>query len=175
MRWWRNAERANRHPFCSWTRNDAPETKSAPAVTSDQYEETSRPRTTASCTAPAAVAAWAQMECARRCRVENVEKIAINQSQTPAESASDGQRYARQRRRRNTSGPTIASARTTSPKKRNPAANSQWAISALGSISTLGGLEVVDDARRHDECEEEPDEHDEQRRLYGPVPEALPR
>src|SRR5262245_30512557 len=114
------------------------------------------------------------MECARRCSVENVEKIAITHSQMPAVRASEGQRYMRQRRRRNTSGPTIASARTTSPKKRNPAANSQWAVSARGSILTLGGLEVVHDARRDDEREDEPDEHDEQRRLDGPVPEALP-
>ena len=42
--------------------------------------------------APAAVAAWAQTECATRCSVEKVEKIAMNQSQKPAASASEGQR-----------------------------------------------------------------------------------
>src|SRR4029079_10279274 len=173
IRWWRNAERANSQPFCSCTRNEAPEMKSAPAVTNDQYCEWSLPRTRASCTAPAAVAAWAQTECATRCSVEKVEKIAMNQSQKPAASASEGQRYARQRRCRKTAGPTIASARTTSPKKRKPAANSQWAISALGSIPALGGLEVVDDPRRDDEREHQPDEHPEQRRLNRPVPEAL--
>ena len=35
--------------------------------------------------------------------VEKVEKIVITQSPTPTASASDGQRYARQRRRRKTS------------------------------------------------------------------------
>ena len=92
IRWWRNAERANSQPFCSCTRNEAPEMKSAPAVTSDQYCEWSLPRTRASSTAPAAVAACAQIECATRCSVEKVEKTTMSHSQTPAKSASDGQR-----------------------------------------------------------------------------------
>ena len=84
--------RLNSQPFCSWTRNAAPETNSAPAVTSDQYAETSRPRTTASWTAPAAIAACAQRAWAKRWIVENVEKIAITHSQMPAVRASEGQR-----------------------------------------------------------------------------------
>ena len=108
--------------------------------------------------------------------VEKVEKIATTQSQTPAKSASDGQRYARQRRCRKTAGPTIASASRTSPRKRKPAANSQWAISARGILgSTALPLEILDQARRDEQGEREPDDHDEQRRLDEPVPEILSR
>ena len=64
-------------------------------MTSDQYGDVRRSRTTASWTAPAAVAAWAQSAWASRCSVENVEKIVITQSHMPAKSASDGQRQAR--------------------------------------------------------------------------------
>ena len=71
-------------------------------------------------------------------------------------------------------GPTIASARRTSAKNRNPAAKSQCAISARGSISglALALLEIVDQPGRHDQGEQEPDEHDEERRLDEPVPEC---
>ena len=95
------------------------------------------PRTTASCTAPAAVAACAQSECATRWSVENVEKIVITQSQSPRRARETARgthaRTAAGRR----PGPTIASASTTRPKKRKPAANSQCAVSARGSISAL--------------------------------------
>src|SRR6185503_6182260 len=175
IRWWRNAERANSQPFCSCTRNEAPEMNSAPAVTSDQYCEWSLPRTRASSTAPAAVAACAQIECATRCSVEKVEKTAMSHSQTPAKSASDGQRYARHGRLRKTACPTIASASSTSPKKRKPAANSQCAISARGSISAclVRHFQVLDEPGGDEEREEEADQHDEERRLDSPVPEPL--
>ena len=84
--------------------------------------------------------------------------MAITQSHNPPNRSRLGQRYARHARRLKTSLPTIASAKRTSAKNRKPAAKSQWAISARGSISPLGPLEVVDQSRRDDEGEEKADQ-----------------
>src|SRR5215831_5449408 len=90
--WCRKAAREKSHEFCSWTRNVTPEKKRAAAVTSHQSGLESFPRTTANCTAPAIIADSAQTECATRCIVEKVEKIATTQSRTPATSATKGHR-----------------------------------------------------------------------------------
>src|SRR6266705_3271488 len=128
-----------------------PERRSASADTSAQRGLVSLPRTTASCTPPAIIAASAQAACASRCMVEKVEKITTIQSATPAESASEGQRYARQRRRRNTSVPTIVSASRTNPRSRKSDAKSQCEISALGTM--LSPLQIVDEPRGDQEGE----------------------
>ena len=95
------------------------------------------------------------------------------QSSTPAASASDGQRYARHRRRRKTAVPTIVSARRTSPRSRKSDANSQCEISALGTtLGPLAGPATSPGAIRS--ANSDPDEHDEQRRLREVVVQPLP-
>src|SRR5215471_15580647 len=103
--------------------------------------------------------------------VEKVEKMTTTHSITPAVSARDGHRYARQRRRRKTSVPTIVSASRISPRRRKSEAKSQCEISALGT--TLASLEILHQPGRDQECEERADEHDEQGRLREEVVEAL--
>jgi hypothetical protein len=71
-------------------RNAIPETRRARRGASDHAGRWSLPRTRASSTAPATSAACAQTASAKRCIVENVEKIVIAQSPTLDTITSDG-------------------------------------------------------------------------------------
>ena len=66
--------------------------------------------------------------------VEFVKNTITGHIRTPSPKNSDGQRYARHLRRRQTSRPTIASASSSSPSSRKPVAKSQWTCSAGGCI-----------------------------------------
>src|SRR2546421_5994512 len=90
----------------------------------------------------------------------------------PMTNTKPGAKYARQGRRRHTSGPTIASASRQRPRTRKPVANIQWTCSAGGCIGLLRS-EVLDEPGRDAEREEDPDEHDPERRLDEEPPEAL--
>src|SRR3954465_12011774 len=89
----------------------------------------------------------------------------------PMPNKNEGQRYARQARRPQTSVPTTASASSSKPMIRKPAANHQWTNSAGGSILRL--FQVFDQARREQDGEAEPDQDHVQRRLGEQPPEAL--
>src|SRR5919204_268956 len=103
--------------------------------------------------------------------VELVKKTITGHMRTPIRKANDGQRYARQGRRRQTSSPTTASASSSRPMIRKPVANHQWTNSARGSILRL--LQVLEQAGRHQERKRETDENDVERRLGEQPPEAL--
>src|SRR5439155_3460554 len=76
----------------------------------------------------------------------------------------------RQRRRRQTSSPTITSASRIRPSVRKPIANSQCTIS-LGGSTVL--LYVLDERARDNEREEHARQRNEQRRLDHEPPEPL--
>src|ERR671930_2743501 len=103
--------------------------------------------------------------------VELVKKTITGHMRTPIRKANDGQRYARQGRRRQTSSPTTASASSRRPMIRKPVANHQWTNSAFGSILCL--FEVVEQGRGDEQCEAEPDQNHVQRRLGEQPPESL--
>src|SRR5919204_312755 len=103
--------------------------------------------------------------------VELVKNTITGHMRTPIRKANDGQRYARQGRRRQTSSPTTASASSSRPMIRKPVANHQWTNSARGSILRL--LQVLEQAGRHQERKRETDENDVERRLGEQPPEAL--
>src|ERR687888_2625345 len=104
--------------------------------------------------------------------VELVKKTITGHMRTPIRKANDGQRYARQGRRRQTSSPTTASASSRRPMIRKPVANHQWTNSAFGSILCL--FEVLDQGRRDEDGEAEPDKDHVERRLGEQPPEPLP-
>src|SRR5207244_2492454 len=87
---------------------------------------------------------------------------------TPMKNARPGQTYGRHARLAQASGPTTASASRQRPSIRKPVANSQWTISAVGCIESLA------QARRDEPGEEHADEQHPERRLGDEPPEALP-
>src|SRR3954447_25609937 len=89
----------------------------------------------------------------------------------PMPNKNEGQRYARQARRRQTSVPTTASASSSRPMIRKPAANHQWTNSARGSILRL--FQVFDQAGCEQDREDEPGQDHVERRLREEPPEAL--
>src|SRR5919198_1540188 len=137
IRWWRNAERWKNHEFCSWIRNEAPETSKASVLVSRHQGLEIFPRTSASSTAPASISTSAQAPCASMWIVELVKKVITGHIRTPIRNSTPGQRYARHARWRHTSGPTIASPSRQRPRIRKPVANIQWTCSAGGCNGLL--------------------------------------
>ena len=88
------------------------------------------------------------------CSVELVKKTMTGHIARPIANIVEGQRYARQRRFRQTSRPTIASATRKRPSARKPVANSQWTCSG-GGIALLLFLRHVLEQAGHDEEVEE--------------------
>src|SRR4051794_17962854 len=169
-RWCRNAERAKNHGFCSCTRNAVPAVTKASGQVSRQRGDVNRPRTSASSAPPASINTSAHDPCAYMWMAEFVKNAITGQSSTPRPNASVGQRYARQRRMRQTSCPTSASQSKHNPTNRIMAPNAQWIISARGCIRLL---EVGEHRPRDEQREERTDDHDEERRLEDQPPEAL--
>ena len=129
--WCTNAEREKSHPFCSWTRNATPETaKASGIVRRPELGGAACRRPAPSPAAPASITACAQTACAIVCIVESVKNTVTGHRRDASAKRRDGQRYRRQRRRSQTSTPTIARARTQSPSRRKPVANHQWTCSA---------------------------------------------
>src|SRR3954471_24763075 len=170
-RWCRNAERAKNHGFCSCTRNAVPAVTKASGQVSRQRGDVNRPRTSASSAPPASINTSAHDPCAYMWMAEFVKNAITGQSSTPRPNASVGQRYARQRRMRQTSCPTSASQSKHNPTNRIMAPNAQWIISARGCIRLL---EVGEHRTRHQHGEQRPDDDYEERRLEHEPPEALP-
>src|SRR6478735_4368577 len=170
-RWCRNADRAKNHGFCSCTRNAVPAVTKASGQVSRHHGDVNRPRTSASSAPPASISTSAQEPWAYMWIAEFVKNAITGQSNTPSEKASVGQRYARQRRIRQTSCPTSASQRRHRPTKRIMAPNAQWIISARGCIRLL---EIGEHRPCNEQREQRPDEDDEKRRLEDEPPEPLP-
>src|SRR4051794_30537188 len=101
---------------------------------------------------------------------EFVKNAITGHSSTPIPNATPGQRYFRHGRARQTCCPTTASHRRQRPTNRIPLANSQWTISACGSMVVL---QVREQRLRDHEREEDPDHGDEQRRLGDEPPDSL--
>src|SRR5262249_7786291 len=66
MRWCRNDERWKNQPFCSWTSNAVPETRSASTDVRRHHGLEIFPRTSASSVAPASISTCAHEPCATR-------------------------------------------------------------------------------------------------------------
>src|SRR5205085_4438102 len=98
---------------------------------------------------------------------ELVKNTITGHIRTPIRKASPGQRYGRQARLAQTSGPTTASASRQRPSIRKPVANIQWTNSAFGCI------EILLQSRRDEPGEQHSHEHHEQRRLDDEPPEPL--
>src|SRR6476661_1054830 len=171
IRWCRNAERAKNHGFCSWTMNAVPVTAKASGHVRRQSGDVRRPCTRPSSAPPASITTSAQEPCAYMWIDEFVKNAITGHSRTPRANATPGQRYFRHGLLRQTSCPTIASASRQSPTNRIPVANSQWTISACGSIVLL---QVGEQRLRDDEREDDAGGGDEQRRLDQKPPEPLP-
>src|SRR5262249_8808013 len=169
-RWCRNAERAKNHPFCSCTRNAAPETARPIGVASFHQRLFSFPYARPSSAAPIAISACAQAPWATMWIAEFVKNVITGHIRIPSPNARPGQRYARQARRSQTSRPTIASASFSRPSQSRPMPKSQCTISLGGCI----GLQVGDKRPCDEHGEDDSREDDEQRRLDDEPPETLP-
>src|SRR3954452_19791500 len=150
--------------------NASPVTANASGHVSRHRGERSRPCTSPSSAPPASINTSAHEPCAYMWMAEFVKNAITGQSRTPRPNASVGQRYARQRRMRQTSCPTSASHSKHNPTNRIMAPNAQWIISARGCIRLL---EVGEHRPRDEQREERADDHDEERRLEDQAPEAL--
>ena len=141
-------------------------------MTSGQRGLRSFPRTIASWTAPATIAACAQTACASRCIVENVENDRDDPEQRRRRARRATARGTRARRGggtpRSRRSPRRASRR---PRRSTAAPASQCAISALGTTPSRSRSSAR--PGRDQEHEHEPDERDEQRRLHEEVVGAL--
>src|SRR5579859_5860361 len=166
-RWCRKAERWKNQPFCSWTSSAVPETTNASGVVSRQCGFLSLPRTSPSSAPPHNIITWAHEPWASVWMAEFVKKTITGHIITPMKNARPGQRYGRHARRAQTSGPTSASANRQSPSMRKPVANIQWTISDLGCI------EILDQARRNEAGKEQADGQHPDRRLGDEPPKTL--
>ena len=155
--------------FCSCTRNATPETRARARGRADQRglaafrvpEPADRAATSAAC---------AQTACARRCIVENVEKIVITHS-SRSTATTTARKQIRAPRRRRTPRSDDRLRDQEEPERSATAAASQWASQLAGSRLLV---EVFDQPGSDREREDEPDERDQQRRLEEIVVDALP-
>src|SRR5262249_14016799 len=160
-RWCRNAERAKNHPFCSCTRNAAPETAMPIGVASFHQRLFSFPFARPSSAAPIAISACAQAPWATMWIAEFVKNVITGHIRIPSPNARPARGTARRARRPQTPRPPTARGGFSRPSQSSPMPKSQCTISLGGCI----GLQVGEKRPCDEHGEDAPREDDEQRRL----------